>query len=72
MVFSWSETVGKVSDTISDEYCLGTTSKPNRRLTSGSVRFWAVSIVLDNDNRPEPAVGWQLGSEAAPYITLGD
>ena len=33
---------------------LGTASKPNRRLTGGSVRFWPVSIVLNNDNRPEP------------------
>ena len=33
---------------------LGTTSKPNRRLTGGSVRFWLVSIVLNNDNCPEP------------------
>ena len=29
-------------------------SKPNRRLTGGSVRFCPVSIVLNNDNRPEP------------------
>ena len=33
---------------------LGTASKPNRRLTGGSVRFRPVSIVLNNDNRPEP------------------
>ena len=32
----------------------GTASKPNRRVTSGSVRFRPVSIVLNNDNRPEP------------------
>ena len=29
-------------------------SKPNRRLTGGSVRFRPVSIVLNNNNRPEP------------------
>ena len=34
--------------------CLGTASKPNRRLTGGSVRFRPVSFVLNNDNRPEP------------------
>ena len=33
---------------------LGAASKPNRRLTGGSVRFRPVSIVLNNDNRPEP------------------
>ena len=33
---------------------LGTASKPNPRLTGGSVRFHPVSIVLNNDNRPEP------------------
>ena len=33
---------------------LGTTSKPNRRLTGGSVRFRPVPIVLNNGNRPEP------------------
>ena len=33
---------------------LGVASKPNRRLTGGSVRFRLVSIVLNNDNRPEP------------------
>ena len=32
-------------------YGLGTTSKPNRQLTTGSGRF---SIVLNNDSRPEP------------------
>ena len=35
---------------------LGTASKPNRRLTGGSVRFHPVSIVLNNDNRPKPDV----------------
>ena len=29
-------------------------SKPNRRLTGGSAQFRPVSIVLNNDNRPEP------------------
>ena len=33
---------------------LGTASKPNRRLTGGSIRFRPVSIVLNDDNRPEP------------------
>ena len=33
---------------------LGTASKPNRRLTGGSVWFRPVSIVLNHDNRPEP------------------
>ena len=33
---------------------LGTTSKSNRRLTGDSVLFRAVSVVLNNDNRPEP------------------
>ena len=33
---------------------LGTASKPNRRLTGGSGRFRPVSIVRNNDNRPEP------------------
>ena len=33
---------------------LGAASKPNRRLTGGSARFRPVSIVLNNDNRPEP------------------
>ena len=44
---------------------IGTTSKPNCRLTSGSVCFRPISIVLNNDNRPEldgtagqPAVGF--------------
>ena len=46
---------------------LGTVSKPNRRLTGGSVQFHPVSIVLNNDNRPEPRVDRQLGFEAAPY-----
>ena len=32
----------------------GTTSKPNRWLPGGFVRFRPVSIVLNNDNRPEP------------------
>ena len=32
----------------------GTTSKPNHWLTGGSIRFWPVSIVLNNDNRLEP------------------
>ena len=36
------------------EGALGTTSKPNRRLTGSSVRFWSVSIVINNGNRPEP------------------
>ena len=39
---------------------LGTTSKPNRR-------FRTVSIVLNNDNCPEPAVDRRLGFEATPY-----
>ena len=33
---------------------LGMASKPNRRLTAGSVRFRPVPIVLNNDNHPEP------------------
>ena len=33
---------------------LGAASKPNSRLTGGSFRFRPVSIVLNNDNRPEP------------------
>ena len=33
---------------------LGAASKPNRRLTGGSVRFRPASIVLNNDSRPEP------------------
>ena len=33
---------------------LGAASKPNRRLSGGSVRFRPVFIVLNNDNRPEP------------------
>ena len=33
---------------------LGAASKPNRRLTGGSVRFRPVAIVLNNDNRLEP------------------
>ena len=45
---------------------LGMTSKPNRRLTGGSVQFWAISIVLNNDNRPKPTVNGLLGFEAAP------
>ena len=48
---------------------LGTTSKPNCRLTAGSVRFRAVSIVLNNDNRLEPdRTGGRpaLGFEATP------
>ena len=31
---------------------MGTASKPNRRLTGGSVRFRPVAMVLNNDNRP--------------------
>ena len=42
-------------------------SKPNRWLTAGSVWFQSVSTVLNNDNRPEPAVDRRLGFEAAPY-----
>ena len=39
---------------------LRTTSKPNRRLTSGSVRFWPVSIVLNNDRTAgQPAVEFE-------------
>ena len=45
---------------------LGTTSKPNRRLTAGSIRFRAVSFVLNNDNRPELAVDRRLGFEVIP------
>ena len=33
---------------------LGTASKPDPRLTGGSVRFRPVSVVLNNGNRPEP------------------
>ena len=33
---------------------IGTTSKPNRWLTGGSIWFLAVSIVLNNDNHVEP------------------
>ena len=29
-------------------------------------QFWLVSIVLNNDNRPEPTVNWPLGFEVAP------
>ena len=47
--------------------CLGMTSKSNRWLTGSSIRFWAVSIVLNDDNRPEPAVDQGLGFEVAPY-----
>ena len=47
--------------------CLGTASKPKRQLTGSSVRFHPVSIVLNNDNRPEPPVNRRLGFEAAPY-----
>ena len=46
-------------------------SKPNRRLTGGSVRFRPVSIVLNNDNtrnRTEPPVNRRLGFEAAPKL----
>ena len=32
----------------------GRDSKLNRRLTGGSVRVWAISIILNNDNRAEP------------------
>ena len=35
-------------------YILGAASKLNRRLTGGSVRFRPVSIVLSNENFPEP------------------
>ncbi len=35
---------------------LGITSKLNRRLTARNWRFWAVAIVLNNGNRPDPAV----------------
>ncbi len=35
---------------------LGITSKLNRRLTARNRWFWAVAIVLNNGNRPEPAV----------------
>ncbi len=35
---------------------LGITSNLNRRLTARNRRFWGVAIVLNNDNRPEPAV----------------
>ena len=35
-------------------------------LTSGSIRLWPVSIVLNNDNRMEPAVNPRLGFKVAP------
>ena len=54
------------SSLLSIEKPLGTTSKPNRRLTSSSVRFRAVSVVLNNDNRPEPTGDQRLGFEASP------
>ena len=51
----WYATLGKGSkDRLLAKLYLGTASKPNRRLTGGSVRFRAVFIVLNNDNRPEP------------------
>ena len=34
--------------------CLGTTSKPNTRLTGGTIWFRPVSILLNNDNCLEP------------------
>ena len=40
----------------SPAYILGMSSKPNRQLTCGSVWFCPVSVVLNNDNRPEPPV----------------
>ena len=39
----------------------GTASKPSRWLTSGSDWFCSVFIVLNNDDRTEPTVNWQLG-----------
>ena len=52
---------------VGNGFVLGTASKPNRRLTVGSARFRPVSIVLNNDNRPEPdgtpgqpAVGFEV------------
>ena len=39
---------------ITINFPLRTTSKLNRRLTGDSDRFQPVSIVLNNDNRPEP------------------
>ena len=35
---------------------LGIASKLKRRLTARNRRFWALAIVLNNGNRPEPAV----------------
>ena len=42
----------------------GMTSKPIRQVTGGSVPFRPVSVVLNNDNRPEPdgTVDWVLKS----------
>ena len=48
-------------------HVLGTTSKPNRWMTSSSIRFQPVSIVLNNDNRMEPLVNQWLGFEVALY-----
>ena len=59
-------------------YELGAASKPNRRLTGGSVRFRAVAIVRNNRNRPEPdgTAGYRrfrrLGFEAVPYTKPWD
>ena len=50
----------------------GVASKPNRRLTGGSVRFRAVVIVNNNRrNRTEPPVNRRLGFEAVPYKCYG-
>ena len=50
---AWPYLQSRVEDIKAWPY-LGTASKPNPRLTDGSVRFHPVSIVLNNDNRPEP------------------
>ena len=45
---------------------LGMTAKLNRQLTRGSVGFQPVSIVLNNNNCPEPQVNRCLSYEVAP------
>ena len=46
------------------------TSKPNCRLTGGSVRFHAVVIVKNKRNRLEPPVNRRLGFEVVPYTLI--
>ena len=59
--------------TLCTAFNLVVTSKLNRRLTGGSVRFWAVVIVKNKSNRPvsDGTAGWVLKSSFNTCNFLG-